>query len=124
MVLAVLIPIIAVLSVFSFLSVAVYTGHRKEERESYYKNEMLKKLAESSPDSAKSVLEMLREEAVREARQRKEGMRVGGMVTAMVGLALVPFLWMLIGRPFGMIGLIPLGVGIALFIGSTFISQE
>ena len=37
---------IGALSLFAFLSVATWTGTRQQERESYYKAEMMKKIAE------------------------------------------------------------------------------
>ena len=87
---------------------------RRKEREAYYKNDALKKIAESPAPSAAAVLEYLREQNRNTARRRREGMKLGGLITTAVGLALLIFLWKLIGPPVYLAALIPLLVGIVL----------
>ena len=79
-------------SVFSFLSVAVWAGTRRGERKDFYRSETLKKLAESG---SAAVLKYLREEErldeKRRARQRQrmfEGNRLAGLILIVVGAAL------------------------------------
>ena len=52
---------IAVIALFSFLSVAAWSGARQREREAYYKNEAIKKVAEMQGNAPESVLQLLRE---------------------------------------------------------------
>ena len=108
-------------ALFSFLAVASWSDARRRERESYYKNDMLKKLAESQGAGANSALELMREEARLRAMRRREGLRIGGMVTAAVGVSLLIFLRGLMGHdPVYLCGLIPLLIGVALY-GSSYI---
>jgi hypothetical protein len=108
-------------SLFSFLAVAAWAGSRQQERESYYKNDMLKKLAESQTPGAVATLEYLNEEQRakrgREEEKKREGFILGGLINTAVGLALMAFLGAIThARPVYLVGLIPLSVGIALLV--------
>ena len=110
-------------SVFSFLSVAVWAGTRHQERKDFYRSETLKKLAESG---SAAVLEYLREEErldeKRRAEQRArmfEGNRLGGLILVVVGGALSVALQQIIQElPIYLFGLIPIGIGIVLLLTS------
>ncbi len=65
---------------FSFIAVVSWSDHRRRERESYYHNDMLKKLAESSGAGASAALELLREDARLRAPRKRQDMKVGGVV--------------------------------------------
>ncbi|MGA8111799.1 MAG: hypothetical protein WB974_20325, partial [Acidobacteriaceae bacterium] len=45
---------VAAVALFSMISIASWSGARQKEREAYYKNDMLKKLAESQGAGANS----------------------------------------------------------------------
>ena len=114
---------IGAVALFSFLAVASWMDARRKERESYYKNEMLKKFAESSEASASAVVGLLREEARRAIINRRARMRISALVNAAVGISLLIFLRALIrDHPIFLCGLIPLFIGIALYAGSYMIS--
>ena len=108
-------------SLFGFLAVASWAGCRQQERESYYRNDMLKKLAESDTGSAAATIEYLREkeraqEGAREAKKR-EGYSLGGLINIAVGLVLTVFLTAISHKPeVGIIGLFPLLIGAALLV--------
>ena len=110
-------------SVFSFLSVAVWAGTRQQERKDFYRSETLKKLAESG---SAAVLEYVREEErldeKRRAAQRErmlEGNRLGGLILVVVGGALSLALHQIIHQlPIYLFGLIPVGIGIVLLLTS------
>jgi hypothetical protein len=114
-------------SLFGFLAVATWAGARQHERESYYRNDMLKKLAESNTESAAATLAYLQEkertsEANRAAKKR-EGYLVGGFVNIAIGIALMPFLSALTHEgALGLVGLIPALIGVALLI-SAYVSS-
>lgn len=78
---------------------------------------MLKKLADSSGEGAKQAFEFLREQKRIEARKRREGLKMGGLVTTAVGAALlvVPK-GSLPKGPVLLAGLIPLFIGIAMLV--------
>jgi len=121
-----LFPIFMFLSIgsvalFSFVAVAAWSDARRKEREAYYKSETLKKLAETQGAGGNAALEFLREQEKIGERRRREGLRLGGLITSVVGIALMILLRALAqdpsaGVPAGvfLVGLIPLLVGIAL----------
>ena len=111
---------VGAVALFSMISVATWSGARQKEREAYYKNDMLKKLADSQGPGANSALELMREEARIMTARMKQGLQIGGLVTAAAGLGVVIFLRALLGPDEGvyLCGLIPLFVGMALFASS------
>jgi hypothetical protein len=112
-----LVPIVGSIALFSFLGVATWSDARRKEREAYYRNETLKKIAESSGEGAKSALELLREQEKTAARRRLEGMKLGGLITASVGIGVMALLHGLERHePVYLSGLIPLLIGVALLL--------
>jgi Flp pilus assembly protein TadB len=106
-------------SLFAFLAVAAFAESRRHERESYYKNDMLKKIAESQSSAAVATIEYLREEqqavAARRIQKRREGYSLGGSITLAVGIGLMVFLHAIAhDAPVYLVGLIPLLVGVSL----------
>jgi hypothetical protein len=114
---AMLVPIVGSIALFSFLGVASWSEARRKEREAYYTAETLKKIAESSGEGTKSAVEYLQEQN-RNARQRRiEGIKLGGLITAAVGIGLMVFLrGVEHEEPVYLVGLIPLLIGFALII--------
>lgn len=111
---------VAAVALFSFIAVASWSDNRRRERESYYHNDMLKKLAESSGAGASAALELLREDARLRALRKRQDMKVSGVVLAAVGIGMIPFLHALIRHaPIYMAGIMVLLLGIGLF-GSSF----
>jgi hypothetical protein len=110
-----------IVSVFSFLSIAVWAGTRQQERKDFYRSETLKKLAESG---SAAVIEYLREEEKQDERRRAvhrdrmiEGNRLAGMILLVVGGMLAVFLYYIVpNMPVYLMGLIPLGIGIVLLL--------
>ena len=112
---------VGALSLFGFLAVASYSEARRQERDSYYRNDMLKKLAESQSPAAAATLENLREqERIKERRnaQRKhEGHVLGGAINLAIGIGLMVFLHALVrNTPVFYVGLIPGLIGVALLL--------
>jgi hypothetical protein len=115
---------IASVALFSFVAVAVWFESRRKEREAYYKSETLKKIAESGA-GGDTALEFLREQEKIRERQRRDGLRLGGLITGVVGIGVMILLRALAqdpsaGVPAGVFlaGLIPLLIGIALLAHS------
>ncbi|HZU10526.1 MAG TPA: hypothetical protein VFA02_11550 [Pseudacidobacterium sp.] len=110
---------VGAISMFGFMAVASWAGARQQERESYYKNDMLKKLADSSSSGAAATLEYLREQErialARRAQKKHEGYIVGGMINLAVGVALMVFLHAIVReQPVFYVGLVPGLIGVAL----------
>jgi hypothetical protein len=109
-------PMIAVITTasLSFVAVILWIGSRVKEREDYYRNETVKKIAESGASTA--AIEYLRETDRIALQRLRGGLRLGGLITAAVGIGLMVFLRALIqGNPTYLVGLIPLLVGVVLF---------
>ena len=115
---------VVMVSVFSFVSIAVWTEARRKEREAYYKSETMRRIAEAPGDGGRFVIEMMREEerirqAATQARDIRtiEGMKIGGIVNVCVGIGLGVFLFSLGGRdsPY-LVGAIPGMIGVALLL--------
>ncbi len=111
---AVAIPVVGSIALFSFLAVAAWSDARRKEREEYYRSETLKKIAESSGEGAKAAIELLREQNKNVTRRRLEGMKLGGLITAVVGIGVMVLLHGLEHEePVYLAGLIPLLIGVA-----------
>jgi len=108
---------IASIALFSFLAVAVWSSQRRREREAYYKNDALKKIAESQGVGGNSAIEFLHEEERVSTRRRREGQKLGGLITVAVGVSMMIFIKAVDREdpdPSYLVGLIPLFIGFAL----------
>jgi hypothetical protein len=118
-VVAIAIPVIGSIALFSFLSVAAWADSRRKEREAYYTSEALKKIAESSTEGAKSALELLREKQKNALHRRLEGLKLGGLITTAVGIGVMVLLRGIVepkDGPVYLVGVIPLLIGAALLV--------
>jgi hypothetical protein len=114
-VVSVAIPVVGSIALFSFLAVAAWSDARRRERETYYKSETLKKIAESSGEGARAAVELIREQEKNVVRRRREGMKLGGLITAVVGIGVMALLRGLVtDAPVYLAGLIPLLIGLAM----------
>ena len=115
---------VGAVSVFTMVSVASWSEARRKEREAYYKNDMLKKLADTPGPGANAALELMRAEAQIGAARTRQGLRIGGMITTAAGIGVLVFLRALLGGQGGVFlcGLIPLFVGLALYGSSYLVS--
>lgn len=123
---------VLIISIFSFISIAIWTEARRKEREAYYKAESLRRLAEMPGDGAKYVIEMMREEernrqmqALSSEAKQNEGMKIGGLVTIGVGVALAVLISSTGGVARGIgVGLIPALIGVALLVYALFLAPK
>ena len=98
-----------------FLPLSSWIDSQRREREAFYKAETMRRLAESSGDSAKAAIELLREQSQQERTKKREGMKIGGLVNIAVGVGLMIFLKALVyDEPVYLCGLIPGLIGVAL----------
>jgi hypothetical protein len=116
-----LIPIAGI----AWLAVVVWLGTRQKEKEDFHRSEVLKKIAETPGDAAQKVLEMMRQQEDEAKVRRREGIKLGGLITLAVGIGLMIFLFMIERKqPVWTVGLIPLLVGAALFGYAAFMSPK
>jgi hypothetical protein len=116
-------------ALFSFLSVGAWVGARAMERKAFYRNEMLKKLAEAGPAA---VTEYLREEERADERRRMEdrdkeieGFRFVGLILLVVGVTIgIAFHQIVRNLPIYLFGLLPAGIGLVFLANATFIARR
>jgi Na+/H+ antiporter NhaD/arsenite permease-like protein len=120
-VIAMMIPI----AVFAMVVLIVWLGVRQKERESANRHELLRKIAESQEAAAQRVLDMIREQEYEAQIRRREGLKLGGLITSVVGLAFMPMMYMLErSKPTWIVGIIPLLVGIILSVYVFFLAPK
>jgi hypothetical protein len=113
-------------ALFSFIAVVAWSDARRAERETYYKSEVLKKIAESEAPGAAAAIEFLRAQEISAATQRHAGLKLGGLMAAAVGASLIVVLKALVpasAPPVFIVGLIPLLVGVVL-LGYTYAAER
>ncbi|HEY1254257.1 MAG TPA: hypothetical protein VGF01_05725 [Terracidiphilus sp.] len=112
----ILVPIGAIVSVFTFITIMAWLGNRQKEREAFYKAETLRRVTESSGEGAKAAVDLLREdERIRRIKSR-EGLKISALINIGVGLGLVFGLSQLIGQKVALAGLVPAFFGAAMLI--------
>jgi len=90
-------------------------GEYRRDRRLHYREEMIKKLSVLPGATAESVLAYVREEEKKVDLRRREGLRLGGMITSAAGIALMVSLYYVIpDMPVYLVGLLPTLVGLAL----------
>lgn len=118
---ALLIPIVTMVAVFTFLSIAVWAEERRKEREAHYRSELMNMTLDQPGDAAERILQLLREEEARATVQKREGRRLGGLVTRTVGVGVGLLFYALDpGKLYWVIGVIPLLIGAVIFGFSQF----
>jgi hypothetical protein len=112
------------IALFTFLSVATWAGTRQQERESYYKADMMKKIAEVGGERSPALDYLREQERISRAKQ-VGGFRLSGLICIAVGIAVMVFLFALVPvHAVCLIGLMPLLVGVALLAyGNWLMSQ-
>ena len=107
------------LGLFSFLAVTAWSGNRRREREAFYKAETNRKIAELFAGNPDAGIALIREIESSEIRKRREGLKVGGLMTTAVGIALLVFLTLAAANSMmhmAAVALIPILVGIGLLL--------
>lgn len=116
------IPIIGIIASFTFVGLIIWFKHRRTERDTYYRHELIKQMAEKA-NSEDQLLAFMREEAAVRQANRKQGLMVGGLVTLALGVGyMVAFQW--IDEEVWMIGAIPALIGAALLASSFLVGHN
>jgi len=116
-----LIPIAGI----AWLALVIWLGVRQKEKEDFHRSEVLKKIAETPGDAAQKVLELMRQQDYQAQVRRREGMKLGGLITLAAGLGLGIFLFFIErDEPVWVVGLIPVLIGAALLGYAVFMSQK
>jgi hypothetical protein len=118
---------VASIALFSFMAVATWSKERRREREAYYKSETLKKIAETQGGGGSSAIEFLHENEKYAALRRREGLKLGGLVTIAVGMSMMIFIKAADRNdpdPAYLVGIIPLFIGAALLGYAYFLAPK
>ncbi len=112
------IVVAAVISGCAFISVVVWSENRRKERESFHQHQTYQKMLDSG-SSADTVVAFVQDQEDRQRRDQERekirGLRMGGVITTAVGVALTAFLFFIAPEePVYLVGLVPLGVGLVL----------
>ena len=116
---------VGALALFGWLSVASWSEARRREREAFYKNETLRKIAEAQGAGGPAAVELYRELERAAARKFHESCKLGGVISIGVGIGLMVFLKGVGGaEPAYLVGLIPALSGVALLIYVYFLASK
>jgi hypothetical protein len=108
-----------------FIPLVSWIDARRKEREAFYRADTIRRLAESSGEGAKAAMELLRESDRLERIKTLEGLKIGGVITLAVGVALTIFLRVHEGGGPGssyLVGLIPGLIGVAMLVYVFFLA--
>jgi hypothetical protein len=121
---AVMIPIVGAVALFTFLAIASRAEERRKTEEARAKYEFLKRLAEGSGFDLDKYARFQEIEAQALARRRVDNLMLAGWILVAVGLSLSVFLYTVGsghgdgGRGAAAVGIIPAGVGAALLVSA------
>ena len=77
------------LALFAWLTISGWARQRRKERESFYRHEVEKKIVEAGGASTEQLAELRRDEDHRRWTQRREGLKLAGLVVAALGAGLL-----------------------------------
>ena len=116
-----LIPIAGI----AFVTIVVWLDVRRKEREDAHRAELLRKIADTQGDAAQKVLDVIQEQEYQAHVRRREGIKLGGLITLAAGIGLGVFLGMIERTdPVWAVGLIPVLIGLALIVYVGFLSPK
>lgn len=117
---------VAMVTVFSLVAILGWAGSRRQEREAYYRTDLLKQVATQPGPAADRVVDLLREDECKAERRWREGLKLGGLITTVVGIGIMVFLGMVVDEhePIYLVGLIPLLVGVTMVFYSCVLAPR
>ncbi|MEP7009152.1 MAG: DUF6249 domain-containing protein [Acidobacteriota bacterium] len=121
--LTLLIPVLAVIGTFVFLTFWVITHQRRREREAYYRYELGRKAVEKGYVPEDKLLELLNNERRNQWLGRREGARLAGLILFALGLGMMIALGNLDDHLVGL-GAVPMLLGLALFVYGLFFAPK
>jgi hypothetical protein len=116
------IPIVAIVSAFTFITILSWIDGRRKEREAFYRAETLRRITESSGEGAKAAIDLMKEDDQLRQIRKREGMKISGLINIGVGLGMVIGLSRLIGPKVALCGLVPACIGVAMLVYVYFLA--
>lgn len=109
----------------AFAIIIIWLTESRKEREAFQRGELLKNIAQSQGDGAERVLETIHRQEEEAQARRREGMKLGGLITLAVGIGLMIFLASVEpDNPVWTVGLIPALVGGALAFYALYLAPK
>lgn len=110
-----LIPIIAVVCLFIFLTTAIWARQRRRERDAYYRHELAKSMIQRGAD-VDEVARLLRKSNATLV-ERRETLKVAGFLTLAIGVGFIlGFQWIPAEEAVWKVGYVPTLLGLAMLI--------
>jgi hypothetical protein len=106
--------VVTVLALFTFLSIVIFMAQRRKERDTYYRFELRKKALEQGAP-AETLIQLQRQEDQLRQRRRREGQRLGGLITTGAGLGMLGVVFAEKDLETLGVAAIPIFIGLALF---------
>ena len=105
-------------ALFCWLTVVGWATQRRKEREAYYRHETEKRLVDKGEVTAEQLLRLRTEEERVRWLRRREGLKLGGLITTAAGIGIVVgFRFVDAGElAVSAMGWIPLGIGVVLLL--------
>jgi len=121
---AVLIPIVAIVATFAFVSVLHWIDSQRKERDAFYKAETIRRVTEASGEGAKAALELMQADDRLKRLKQREGMKIGGLINLGAGLGVMIFLHELLkGTAIYLCGMIPTLIGVGFLVYVFFLAS-
>lgn len=109
------IPIVGIIASFALVGVTIWVSQRRREREIHYRHELHKKLVDKGADKDELIALMRADDKNRWAN-RREGLKLGGLVILMGGLGSMIGLRFIEDEAIWLTGAIPTLVGFGLLL--------
>ena len=103
---------------FTWLAVIGWAIQRRKERVAYYRQETEKKLIDKGTMTADQILRLRSEDERAQWLRRREGLRLGGLITAALGVGVLVCLEFIDTGEVSVtsIGWVPLAIGVVLLL--------
>lgn len=121
---ALMVPIVGAVALFTFLAVVGWAEERRKEREAYYRYEFRKRLVEAGKMDSEAVRGLMRFEYETELQRRRENLLIGGFIVAGVGVGLLLGLQFIEDEAVWMVGYIPAFIGAGMLVYALFFAPR
>ena len=119
-----LIPVVSIIAVFTFISVAVWAENRRKEREAYYRYEFRKKMVEAGKLDADQLMALVDREEERRVSKQREGLKLAGFILLAVGLGFYFGIRPLTDGDVAALGFVPMVLGVAILGYALFFAPK
>ncbi len=104
-------------AMFAWLTISGWSRQRRKERESFYRHEVEKKIVEAGGVTTEQLAELRRDEDHRRWIQRREGLKLAGLIITALGIALlVAMRFLNEDKPVYHVAWIPIAIGAVMLV--------